>query len=333
MKALTLRAADGPRSAELLDHPKPEPAPGEVRVAVKAAALNHRELWISRGQYPRLQLPCTLGADGAGRIEAVGEGVSASMIGQDVVLYPGLGWGDNPRFPSKRFGLLGMPGPGTIAEFICVPAENALTKPASLSFEEAAALPTAALTAWRGLTRKAELKVGERILITGVGGGVAGIALSLALAMGAEAYVTSGHDETIEHAVRLGAKAGFNHRSADWGKQLASTGEGLDVVFDGAPAASYQHYMRAVKLGGRIVFYGSTGGPAVTVNAPELFLKHATIHGTAMGDLADFAAMLDFFAVTGIKPHIEKRFTLDQSHEAIAFLEDSHRFGKVVISI
>ena len=332
MKALTLLSADGPASAQLIDHPDPTPATGEVRVAIKAAALNHRELWISRGQYPKLNLPCTLGADGAGIIDAVGEGVDASLVGREVVLYPGLNWGDNPLFPSRAFGLLGMPGPGTIADYVCVPAENAFSKPSSLSFEEAAALPTAALTAWRGLTRKAGLKPGETILITGAGGGVASIAIKFARALGAEVHVTSGSDETIAQACAHGAKAGFNYDSATWRKELMEKSGGVDVVFDGAPASGFGEYMRALKLGGRIIVYGSTGAPQFSVTAPELFLKHATICGTAMGDLVDFADMLDFVSARGVKPIIDKAFALEDARDAMMYLDQGRQFGKIVIS-
>jgi len=332
MKALTLLSADGPGSVQLTDHADPMPAKGEVRVAIKAASLNHRELWISRGQYPKLTLPCTLGADGAGVVDAIGEGADASLMGGEVVIYPGLNWGDNPRFPSKAFGLLGMPGPGTIADYVCVPAENAFTKPNALSFEEAAALPTTALTAWRGLTRKAALKPGESILITGAGGGVATIALILARAMGADVYVTSGSDDTIAKACAHGAKAGFNYRSATWRKDLAEKSGGVDVVFDGAPAAGFGEYMRALKLGGRVVVYGSTGAPQFTVIAPELFLKHATLYGTAMGDLVDFADMLDFVIANGLKPIIDKSFALKDARDAMIYLDQGRHFGKIVIS-
>ncbi|GAM97754.1 alcohol dehydrogenase [alpha proteobacterium U9-1i] len=333
MKALTLLTADGPASAQLTDHPDPKPAKGEVRVAVKAASLNHRELWISRGQYPKLTLPCTMGADGAGIVDDVGEGVNADLLGREVVIYPGLDWGADRRFPSKSFGLLGMPGPGTVAEYICVPAENVFPKPATLSFEEAAALPTTALTAWRGLIGKAALQSGESVLITGAGGGVATIAILLARALGAHVYVTSGSDDTIARACAHGAKAGFNYRSDTWRKELADASGGIDVVFDGAPVAGYAGYMRAVKLGGRVVVYGSTGGAQFQVNAPELFLKHATLYGTAMGDLTDFAAMLDFVAANGLKPVIDKSFSLQETTEAMIYLDEGRQFGKVVVSI
>src|SRR5277367_3534735 len=152
MKALILEATEGPERAVVKDIATPHPKAGEVSVAIKAAALNHRELWITRGQYPgMLPTPFTLGCDGAGVIEAVGAGVDENRIGEAVVLYPGLNWGPDPRFPAAAFGLLGMPGPGTIAEKISVPEANALPKPAHLSFGQAAAIALAGLTAWRGL--------------------------------------------------------------------------------------------------------------------------------------------------------------------------------------
>ena len=184
MRALLLREAATPAKVEQVEDP--QAAASELVVSIRAAALNHRELWIGRGLYPGMKLPTTMGADGAGVVTSVGSGVDPARIGEEVVLYPGLQWGDDPRFPAAAFGLLGMPGPGTVAEQIAVPAASALPKPAHLDFLQAAALPLAGLTAWRGLVTKAELRAGERLLITGVGGGVAAQALGLAVAMGAE---------------------------------------------------------------------------------------------------------------------------------------------------
>jgi NADPH:quinone reductase-like Zn-dependent oxidoreductase len=183
MRVLGLQAADGLDAVSLSTAPDPTPGPGEVRVALRAAALNHRELWITRGQYPGMVLPATLGADGAGVIDAVGQGVDAALIGQEVVLCPGLRWGNDPRYPAADFGLLGMPGPGTLADAIVVPAASAVAKPPHLDFAAAAAVPLAALTAWRGLVTKAALRPGEKLLVTGAGGGVATFAILLGLAM------------------------------------------------------------------------------------------------------------------------------------------------------
>ncbi len=246
MKALRLISADGHGSVRLAEVDLPEPRLGEARVKVHAAALNHRELWIARGQYPGMSLPCTMGCDGSGVIDALGEGVGGLGIGSEVALYPGLDWGDNSDFPSPKFGLLGMPGPGTIAEYICVPAENVVAKPLSLTFEEAAATGLAGLTAWRGLVTKARLKAGERVFISGIGGGVATFALRFAVAMGATVFVSSGSTETLEAARDLGAAGGFNYTDPDWRKAVPKVTGGIDVVFDGAPAGSYANYARAI---------------------------------------------------------------------------------------
>jgi NADPH:quinone reductase-like Zn-dependent oxidoreductase len=334
MKALVLNATEGLDSVELKDVAAPTPQVGEVLVSLKAASINHRELWITLGQYPGMvPTPFTLGCDGVGVIEAVGEGVPAGRIGEEVMLYPAQNWGDDLRFPAPDFGCLGMPGPGTIAEKIAVPAAHALPKPAFLSFEEAAAVPLAALTAWRGLFTKAGLKAGEKLLITGIGGGVAMFALQFAVKLGAEVYVTSGSDETLAKALALGAKAGFNYKDEGWRKALPKTSGGIDVVFDGAPAASYANYGRALNMGARVVVYGSTGGFSFPVNAPELFLKNVNIMGTNVGNLEDFKAMLAFVNDKQLKPVIDRKFTLAEAKAAMQYLKDAHGFGKVVISI
>lgn len=333
MRALILRSATGPDAARLEDVPVPIPADGEVRVALKAAALNHRELWIARGQYPGMTLPAILGADGAGVIDAVGPGVDPAWIGAAVLLYPGLRWGDDPDYPGPAFGLLGMPGPGTIAQFVCVPVASALPMPPHLDFAQAAALPLAGLTAWRGLVTKAGLRAGEKLLVTGVGGGVATFALLFGVAMGAEVFVTSGSDATLAKAAALGARAGFNYRDDQWRKALARQSGGIDVVFDGAPAASYAQYGRALAMGARVVLYGSTGGTDFSVNAPELFLKNLRLIGTNVGNPAEFAAMVACVAERGLTPAIDRHFSLAAAAEALAHLEQGHGFGKIIIDI
>jgi zinc-binding alcohol dehydrogenase/oxidoreductase len=334
MKALVLQAIEGPQSARVKDVDTAVPHAGEVSVAIKAAALNHRELWITRGQYPGMSaLPFTLGCDGAGIIEAVGEGVDKSRVGEAVVLYPGLNWGPEPRFPSASFGLLGMPGPGTIAEKIVVPAAHALPKPAHLTFPQAAAIALAGLTAWRGLFTKAGLKSTEKLLVTGIGGGVAVTALQFAHQLGAQVYVTSGSEDTLARAVALGAKAGFSYKDEGWRKALPKATGGIDVVFDGAPTSSYPNYGRALNMGARVVIYGSTGGMQFPVNAPELFLKNVAILGTNVGNLEDFKAMLAFVAQHRVEPVIERSFPLDASPQALMFLQDEHQIGKIVITM
>lgn len=333
MKALVLNAAEGPSSAKIQQLDIPTPSAGEVRVALKAASLNHRELFISRGHYPGMSLPAILGADGTGVIEAVGDGVDGSRIGEEVILYPAADWGDSMQFPSAKFGLLGMPHPGTLADYVCVAADSAVSKPQNLTFNEAACLPVAALTAWRALTVKANVASGETVLVTGIGGGVAIWALKFAVALGAKVFVTSGSDEKIAQAVELGASGGINYREEKWGKNLAKLSGGIDVVIDGAPGGGLGQYVRCLNMGARAVIYGSTGKPDFNVMAPELFLRHASIIGTAMGTLDDFIAMIAFVHENDLKPVIEKTFRLDSAGEALCYLEANHHMGKVVVEI
>lgn len=332
MRAVVLKEPQGIESAILSDEPVPAPAAGEVRVAVRAASLNHRELWIGRGQYPGMKLPSILGADGAGVVEAVGEGVDRSLVGAGVVLYPALNWGPSPDYPSKSFCLLGMPVPGTLAEKICVPAEGAVRKPDFLSFEAAAALPTAGLTAWRALTVKGKAKVGDKVLVSGIGGGVATFALKFAVALGCEVYVTSSTEDNLAQAKAQGAAGGFNYRDEGWSKAAKAAAGGFDVVIDGAPAGSYAAYGRVLNYGARIVIYGSTAGVQFPVNAPELFLRHATIFGTAMGSPADFRDMIAFVESKRVEPVVEKVFALKDYAKAFQHLEGNH-FGKIVVTI
>jgi NADPH:quinone reductase-like Zn-dependent oxidoreductase len=333
MKALILSRAEGPEAAALQTIDTPSPAAGEVRVALKAASLNHRELWILRGQYPGMRLPSILGADGAGIVNAVGPGVDPALVGREVVLYPGTGWGDNPHYPGKNFALFGMPLAGTLAEAICVPAENAVEKPASLSFEEAACLPTAGLTAWRALTVKARVSAGEQVLVTGIGGGVAVWALKFALALGAKVYVTSGSEDKLRQAAALGASGGINYTQDKWGKALGQLAGRIDVVIDGAPSGSLTQYSRCLSMGARVVLYGSTGGTDVQFSAPDLFLRHASLLGTAMGTLEDFHNMLAFVDRHRIQPVIDKRFTLDTARQALISLQNDHGLGKITVVI
>lgn len=333
MKALVLENADGPDSALVSEAETPKPAADEVRVALRAAALNHRELWIAQGMYPGMHLPTILGADGAGVIDAVGEDVGNSVIGEEVVLYPAANWGSNQDFPGDEFGCLGMPYPGTIAEYICVPADNVVKKPAHLDFQQAAAVPLAGLTAWRALTVKGRVKAGDNVLVTGIGGGVATWALTFARALGAEVFVTSGSQDKVDWAVAAGAKGGVVYKEEKWGKALGALSGGIDVVIDGAPATSLAQYARTLKMGARVVIYGSTGGMSFEMAATDLFLRHATVYGSAMGSLKDFKTMMAFVEEHKLQPAIDKQFSLQDASKALHYLQREHTIGKVVITL
>jgi len=333
MKALLLETTDGPEAVRVADVPLPEPGPGEVRVAIRAASVNHREMWIARGLYPGMVVPCTMGCDGAGVVEKLGEGVSGVAAGDEVVIYPARDWGPNRHAPGAQFGLLGMPHAGTIAEYICVPAENLAPKPAGMSWEEAAATVLTGLTAWRALMFKGRLQPGETLLISGVGGGVATFGLAFAVALGAKVYVTGESQDVLDRAMEMGALGGLLYTDPDWRKQVGKLTGGIDVVLDGAPAPSYANYVRAINPGARIVIYGSTAGDKFEVTATGIFLKSASIVGSQVGDPQDFKDMLAFVGKHSIRPVIERSFPLDEAREALLYLEQQHKFGKVVVTV
>ena len=202
-----------------------------------------------------------------------------------------------------------------------------------MSFIEAAALPLAGLTAWRALFTKAMIEPGEKLLLTGVGGGVAGLALLFGHAAGAKVFVTSGSDEGLERAHHLGAVAGFDYRQDDWGKALADASGGIDVVVDGAPSAAFRAYSRCLATGARIVIYGSTGGLQFPVSAPDLFLRNLNLIGTNVGNPREFRDMVAFVEARELVPPIDSLFPIEESVEALRHLRDHHRYGKVVIAI
>ncbi len=310
---------------------KPLPGEGEVLVRIKAAAFNHRDLWIQKGQYAGLRYPIILGSDGSGVVAELGPGVQADWLGKEVIINPGMNWGENPSFHGRHFKILGLPDNGTFADYVNVPAEYLYEKPAYLSFEEAASIPLAGLTAYRALFTRGKITKGSRILITGIGGGVALMVLKMALAIGAEVYVTSGSDEKIEKAVALGAKLGVNYTISGWYKLFQSAVEGFDVIIDSAAGDDFKNYVELANPGGRIVFYGGTQGPISTLNPQKIFWKHLSILGTTMGTQEEFAAMISLFEKYQIKPVIDEVFNMQDAETAIRRMDDSKQFGKIVL--
>ena len=206
----------------LQDVPDPQPKAGEVVVRLKAAALNHRDVWIRKGLYAGIKLPIILGSDGAGTVAAIGVGVDPSLMGKEVVINPGFDWGKDERVQSPYFRILGLPDDGTYAEMVKAPATHVHRKPAAWTWEEAAALPLAALTAYRAVVTRAQAREGEHVLVTGIGGGVSIAALQIAKASGARVVVTSGSDAKLERAKTLGAIGGVNYKLSDWSKTVSA---------------------------------------------------------------------------------------------------------------
>lgn len=333
MKALVLRETGGPDKLAIEDLPTPQPGAGEVRVKLKCAALNRRDVWITVGAYPRIQFPSVAGSDGAGVIDAVGAGVAASRVGEEVVIYPALEWGDDPRCGGPNFRVLGMPDQGTHAEYICVPESSVHAKPAHLSFAEAAAFPLAGLTAWRASVTHGEVQAGQKVLVTGIGGGCATFALMWAKHHGAEVYVTSSSQAKLDAARALGASGGYNYREDGWAKQLAKATGGIDLVVDSAGGDGMNDVLDTLGNGGRYVFFGATqGNPSKGLNMAKLFFRQVRIQGTTMGRPEEFRAMVDFINAEQLRPVVDHVYPFAEAVTAHRRMLESEQMGKLVLT-
>jgi len=311
----------------------PKIGKGEVLVNLRAAALNHRDHWIKQGQYAGLKFPCIPGSDGSGVVTFVDPAADAGWKGREVVINPSFDWGTSERSQGPSFSILGLPRDGTLAEQIAVPATQISAKPAHLSFAEAAALPLAGLTAYRALFSRAHLEAGDRVLITGVGGGVALFALQYSVAIGAQVWVTSSSRDKIARAVALGARGGFDYTASDWIKLAAAGQGGFDVIVDSAGGEGFESLIDLVAPGGRIVFCGATQGNPKLLPMRKIFWRQASLLGTTMGSPRDWSQMLEFVARHQLKPIVSEIFPLDRAAEAFALMERNDQFGKIVVAI
>ena len=334
MQAIVLQEKKNFDSLQIIDVPCPRPGAGEAVVRVKAAALNHRDVWIIQGLYAGIHVPIILGSDGAGIVDAVGDGVDAELPGREVIINPSIGWGGDPRVQQRSYRILGLPDNGTQAEYVCVPAQNLVAKPAHLSFAEAAAIPLAGVTGYRSLFTQGGLCAGETVLITGIGGGVAALMMQMALAAGARVLVTSGSPEKIDMAVAGGALGGANYKSADWGKQLQTLAgsAGIDLVVDSAGGEGFGELVNVVNPGGRIVFFGATQGDPPLLPMRKVFWKQLTLQGSTMGDPQDFRKMVRLFETQHIRPLIDGPFPFKDYRSAYRRMMDGAQFGKIVIN-
>ncbi len=330
MKALVLQEAGQP--PVFGDHANPSPQSGEALVRLDAAALNHRDLWIMHGQYPGIVLPIILGSDGTGTVESVVDD-GESWVDQSVIINPSIGWGDNPKTQGSDFTILGLPRPGTFAEYISVPVENLAPRPSHLTASQAAALPLAGLTAWRALVTRGQAQPGEKVLISGVGGGVALFAAQFALALGCEVYVTSSSDSKLQQAIALGASGGVNYCNDDFlSAAQALAPDGYDVVIDSAGGDGFGNLVRLLAPAGRLAFYGGTRGKWPALLPQHMFYKQVSILATTMGSPQDFAAMIGFVNTTKLIPVVDRVFPAKDGALAFSHLDSGDQFGKVVIS-
>lgn len=331
MKVSTLKALTAP--LETATQTPLNAGFSEVVVRLKAAALNRRDFWITQGQYPGIQLPVTLGSDGAGVVTSVGGGVDPSWVGQSVIINPSLQWGSKPEAQGDEFSILGMPRNGTLASEITIPATQLHPKPDHLDWHTAAALPLAGLTAWRALFTQASLTPADRVLVTGIGGGVATFALQFATAAGASVIVTSSLKEKRERALQFGASAAYDYRDPDWTKRFKDEFGSFSVAIDGAGGPGYAQLIDLAVPGGRIVNYGATAGLNSQIDLFKLFWKQLQLVGSTMGSPVDFTQMLQFVNRHKIVPIVDQVFPLEQVNVALQRMGQAEQFGKIVIEL
>jgi NADPH:quinone reductase-like Zn-dependent oxidoreductase len=335
MKAWQLSDTEGIDSYALNDVEEPEPGAGEVRIKIKSSGLNHLDLWVPMGLPAPKHLPHTAGADAAGVVDAVGEGVAGFEIGDEIIVDPSMSCGvcDYCRKDDivycDSFGILGEHRSGTFTEKLVVPTINAARKPKALSWEVAGSFGLSSVTAMRML-EKARLKRGETVLVVGVGGGVSASAMSLSQALGAEVYVTSRSQDKIDWALEHGATAGFDSAD-DFGKEMRSHG-GADLVVDNVGPATLRQSMSAAKPGGRIVICGSTSGAKMELTIPYLFFRQLELVGSSMGNHAQFARALNWLRLGKAESPVDKVFDFNDLPDALRYLDSSEQMGKVALT-
>jgi zinc-binding alcohol dehydrogenase/oxidoreductase len=325
MKAVRIHEDGGPGVLRYEDVEDPLAGPGEVLIRLKAASLNHLDLWIRQG-LPSVPKPRILGADGAGVVEALGNGVTGFEQGQRVVINPGLEDGAH---------IVGEHTNGTHAELIAVDADYVHALPDSLSFEEAAAFPLVFETAYRMLVTRAKLAEGEWVLVWGIGSGVATASFQIAKALGARTIVTSSSDEKLARARELGADAVVNHASGDVAGEVKSAtgGHGADVVVEHVGEATWKTSLAVAAKDARITICGATSGPNPPAQLHRIWWKQLTILGSTMGTRADFEGVYELVKSGRAKPIVDRVFPLAEAAAAHEHLEAGRQLGKVVFSI
>jgi NADPH:quinone reductase-like Zn-dependent oxidoreductase len=321
---------------------EPEPGAGEVVVDIKAAALNHLDLFTLSGALKiEHHFPHTLGADGAGVIAAVGEGVRGIKTGQPVIINPGLSCRAceycraGQQSLCNKFSLLGEHVNGTIADKALVPGTNVFPFPASLSYVQAAALGVTAITAYRMLFTRARMRPGEWLLITGIGGGLAMSLFQFAKPVAGRLFVTSSSDDKLKRALSLGADVAINYTDEDFAKAVrGQTGKrGVDLVADSAGGPGLEGALRSLRKGGRVIVAGATAGPKAEIDMRRVFWNQLSVIGSTMGSDSDVSDMLRMVAGTGLVPNVDSTFSIERGKDALEYLESQEQFGKVVITM
>ncbi|WP_279164714.1 zinc-binding dehydrogenase [Thermus scotoductus] len=342
MKAVVMEARGGPEVLKVAEVPTPEPGPKEVRIRVKAAALNHLDIWVRKGvASPKLPLPHILGADASGVVDAVGPGVTGFAPGDEVVVNPGLSCGHCERCLAgednlcAKYEILGEHRFGAYAEYLVVPEVNLLKKPQNLSFEEAAAIPLTFLTAWQMVVDKLQVRPGEDVLVMAAGSGVSVAAIQIAKLFGARVIATAGSEEKLRKAKELGADETVNYTHPDWPKEVRrlTGGKGADKVVDHTGALYFEGVIRATANGGRIAIAGASSGYEGTLPFAHVFFRQLSILGSTMGSKSRLFPILRFVEQGRLKPVVGQVLSLEEAAEGHRLLEERRVFGKVVLRV
>ncbi len=328
-------AAFGIGNLTLQDAPTAQPGVGQVVLDVKALSLNYRDLLVVKGLYnPGLKLPATPLSDGAGVVAAVGPGVTRVRAGDAVCSHFVAPWLDGPFRQEYLAGTLGTPGPGLAAEQVVLPADAVLPLPAGYSFEQAATLPIAALTAWSALVTVGHVQAGQTVLTLGTGG-VAIFTLQLAKALGAKVVITSRSDEKLARARQLGADHTINYATTpDWELSVLdfTGGQGVDLTVETAGPGTLDRSMRATRAGGTIALLGALTGRQGTVTTGLILMKRLRIGGILVDSRSAFEVLVRFIEQHRIEPVIDQRFAFDALPDALRCMEAGRHFGKIVVT-
>jgi len=339
MRAAVFSEFGAPDVVSIADVPMPEPGPGEVRLQVAASAMNHLDVWVRRGLPIETPMPHIGGADVAGIVDAIGDGVTGVRMEARVIVDPSLScgaceWcraGEEPL--CLHYRILGEHTQGGFAEYVVVPARNLYPVPEGYPLETAAAAPLVFLTAWRGLVSRAGLRAGESVLITGASGGVATAAVQIARHLGARIFAVTTADN-VQRVRSLGADVVYDRESVDFSREIwrDTAKRGVDVIFDSVGALTWQQIVRAAARGGRIVVYGATTGPQLETDARVLFWKQASILGTTMSNRREFREVMDLVFSGAMEPVIDVVWPLTDARAAHERLERGDQFGKIVLT-
>ncbi|WP_243092434.1 zinc-binding dehydrogenase [Thermus hydrothermalis] len=342
MKAVVMEARGGPEVLKVAEVPTPEPGPKEVRLRVKAAALNHLDIWVRKGvASPKLPLPHVLGADASGVVDAVGPGVTGFAPGDEVVVNPGLSCGHCERCLAgednlcSRYEILGEHRWGAYAEYLVVPEVNLVRKPQNLSFVEAAAIPLTFLTAWQMVVDKLQVRPGEEVLVMAAGSGVSVAAIQIAKLHGARVIATAGSEEKLRKARELGADEAVNYTHPEWFKEVRrlTGGKGADKVVDHTGALYFEGVIKATANGGRIAIAGASSGYEGTLPFAHVFFRQLSILGSTMASKSRLFPILRFVEEGKLRPVVGQVLPLEEAAEGHRLLEERRVFGKVVLRV